>query len=278
MRTDETPPSAGWVRRYLALLGVGRRPPDAAALSELTRAHVLRVPFENVTSLLRRSAHAGRPVPPIDADELLACWEAGRGGGVCYEVADLFGRLLASLGYDVHPVLGFITFPGSHQALLVRVGDARVLVDVANGAPFFDPIPLLESSVLRRAGLSWRFRPDAATGEWIQERWVDGAWAPFCRYALRPPDPAARAAAYQRHHAPGETWVTSSLTLIRCEEEAVVVLRDEELTRFTAGGKHTERVSAPAEYARVAAEAFRLPEMPIGEGVLAWRANVAARP
>ncbi len=64
--------SQDWVRRCLAFLGVGRRAPDASAFAELTRA---QVPFENVTALLRRRAHPGRPVPPVDADELLARWE-----------------------------------------------------------------------------------------------------------------------------------------------------------------------------------------------------------
>ncbi len=273
--TSETAVSQDWVRRYLRLLGIARRAPRADALAELTRAHVLQVPFENVTSLLRRRAHLGGPVPPVDADALLASWQAGRGGGVCYEVADLFGRLLAALGYRVHPVLGYITFPGSHQALLVQLGDERLLVDVGNGAPFFEPIPLHESVEVRRAGLAYRFRPDVATGEWLQDRWIDGAWAPFCRYALGPPDLVAREAAYQRHHTPCATWVTGSLTLIRCEEEQVLVLRDEELSRIGAAGKRTERVSTHAEYARAAAETFQLPALPIADGVAAWRENVA---
>ncbi len=267
--------SPDWVRRYLAFLGVARRAPDAAALAELTRAHVLTVPFENVTSLLRRRAHAGRPVPPVDADELLGRWEQGRSGGVCYEVADLFGRLLAALGYRVHPVPGYITFPGSHQALLVQLGDARLLVDVGNGAPFFEPIPLREAVEIVRAGLAYRFRSAVATGDWIQERLIDGAWAPFCRYALRQPDPAAFEAAYQRHHTPGETWVTGSLTIIRCEEEQVVLLRDEELSHFSTAGKRSERISTLADYARVAAETFKLPALPIAEGAGAWRETIA---
>jgi N-hydroxyarylamine O-acetyltransferase len=274
-RTDGVAMSHDWVRRYLGLLGVPRRAPDAGALAELMRAQVLGVPFENVTSLLRRRAHAGRPVPPIDADELLASWEAGRGGGVCYEIADLFGRLLAALGYRVYPVLGFITFPGSHQALLVQLGDERLLVDVGNGAPFFEPIALREPVEIRRAGLAYRFRPDVATEDWLQDRWIDGAWTPFCRYVLGPPDLAARAAAYQRHHTPCATWVTGSLTMIRCEEQQVVVLRDDELSRFGAAGKRTERISTLADYARIAAETFGLPALPIADGVAAWRENVA---
>jgi arylamine N-acetyltransferase len=159
---------------------------------------------------------------------------------------------------------------------LVRLGEAQFLVDAGNGAPFLEPIPLQEAVEIRRAGLAYRFRPDVVTGDWVQERWIDGGWAPFCRYELRPPDPLTRAAAYQRHHKLGETWVTGSLTLIRCGETEVLVLRDEELSRFTAAGKRTDRISTLTDYARVAAETFGLPALPITEGVSAWR-DTAAR-
>ena len=264
------------MRRYLALLGVELRGPDRSALAELTRAQVLSVPFENVTSLLRRRTHPGQPVPPVDPEEILARWEGRGGGGVCFELAYLFGRLLCALGYRVQSVLGQITFPGSHQALIVRLGDADLLVDVGNGAPFFEPIPLGEPFEVRRAGLAYRFSLDVAGAVAVQDRWIEGKWTRFCRYELRPADPRIRAAAYQRHHKLGETWVTGSLTLIRCTEEEVLLLRDEELTRFTAGGKRTERVAGSDDYSRLAAEAFGLPALPIGDGVRAWRETAAA--
>ncbi len=270
--------SRDWVRRYVAFLGVDHPRPSASALARLTRAHLHSVPFENVTSLLRRRAHPGQPVPPVEPETLLGNWEQRRGGGLCFEVAESFGRLLAALGYRVHPVLGYISFPGSHQALLVELDGERRLVDVACGAPFFEPIPLDRITEIRRAGLAYRFQLDEATGDWRQDRRIDGAWVPFCRYALRPPDPSEREAAYQRHHTPGESWVVGTLTLIRCEEEQVFVLRDEELSHFTNGGKRTERVSEPARYAQLASEVFRLPALPIADGLAAWRELTPASP
>ena len=43
-----------WTERYLALLGIEREAPSREALTRLVKAHVLAVPFENVTALLRR--------------------------------------------------------------------------------------------------------------------------------------------------------------------------------------------------------------------------------
>jgi arylamine N-acetyltransferase len=269
--------SGDWVRRYLDLLGVEPpSTPSLSALAVLTRAHVLGIPFENVTSLLRSRAHRGRPVPPIDPDELLAGWEQGKGGGVCFEAGELFGRLLGALGYCVGSAMGLISFPGSHQALVVDLAGSRYLVDVANGAPFLEPIPLDRTVEVRRAGLTYRFRPGAFAAEWVQDRLIQGAWAPYCRYSLRAPTHAEREAAYQRHHTPGESWVTGTLTLIRCEERQVFVLRDEELARYTEGGKSTEQVSGLGRYAELAREVFRLPALPVADGVAAWRENATA--
>jgi hypothetical protein len=68
------------------------------------------------------------------------------------------------------------------------------------------------------------------------------------------------------------SWVVGSLTLIRCEEEQVFLLRDEEFSHFTPAAKRTERVSGLADYTRLAAEVFRLGALPIADGVGAWRA------
>lgn len=260
---------AAWIDRYLHLLGVAHAEPDLATLGRLAGAHLAAVPFENVTSILRRRAHLGRPVPPLDPDAILAAWEEKRSGGLCFEVADTFCRLLAALGFRARVVLGLITFLGSHQAVLVEVDGRRYLIDVANGAPFFEPIPLDGPVEVRRAGLAYRFRPGDAAETWLQERWIDDAWAPFCRYELGPSAPRAREAAYQRHHSLGTGWVVGNLTLVRCTEWEVCRLRDQEFTRFTAEGKQTEDVSEPGDRSRLAAAVFGLPGLPIEEG---WRA------
>ena len=264
-----------WVGRYLDLLGVDHHTPSLDALGRLTRAHLASVPFENVTSILRRRAHSEDPVPPLDPDALLDGWEQRRSGGVCFEVTDMVGRLLVALGYRAHPVLGFITFLGSHQAVLVELDGRRYLVDAGNGAPFFEPIPLDGAVEVRRAGLAYRFRPDEAAGSWVQDRRIDGAWAPFCRYDLRPPEPREREWAYQRHHAPGQSWVVDNLRLIRCGEDEVYLLRDGQLTHFTPRGKRTEQVAGAVAHARAVAEIFRMPGLPVEEAfdALAERAG-----
>jgi len=266
-----------WTQRYLKFLGLAQAPPSLSALEALIRAQVQTVLFENVTALLRRRRLPMGPLPPIDARALLASWEEGRCGAVCFDVTETFGRLLKALGYRVHPVIGAVVFPGSHQALVVEIEGGRYLVDAGCGAPIFEPIPLDRVTELRRAGLAYRFRPADSENGWVQERWINEEWTPFCRYALEPAGPAERDVGYQRHNTVGESWMLGTVTLIRCEEERVLVLRDGVFSEFKASGKSTEPIAGPSRYRELVTQVLQLPGLPIEEAVEAWRALVGAR-
>lgn len=253
--------------RYLELLRVEQSEPSLALLERLTAAHMATVPFSNVTCILRRRAAGEAPVPPLDPETVLAAWEQGRGGGVCFEMAEMVWRLLVGLGYPAHIALGWRGFLGSHQAVVVGVDGERYLVDVGNGSPFFEPIPLGRPFEVRRAGLAFRFRAEADAA--FQERWIDGEWQTFCRYELGPPDEQLREAAYQRHHTPGESWVVDSLRLVRCLPDEVLSLRRSELVRYTPRGKETRPISDPVA---VAAEVFDLPDLPVAAALRALEA------
>jgi N-hydroxyarylamine O-acetyltransferase len=260
--------SATWGERYLQLLGVERERPSREALARLMRAQGATAVFENVTAILRRARTGTGPVPPVDFDALLTARAERRGGGVCFEHTPMFRQLLAALGYQVQPILGQISFPGSHHATIVDLRDAdggQYLVDIGGGAPLWQPILLGETVEIRHAGLAYRLRL-AGPGEpdvYAQDRWIDGEWQLFCRYDLHPADDATLEAAYQRHQLAGETWVVGNLTLVRCTATTVYRLRDDELVTYTADGKRSERLASGADYRRVAADVFGLPGLPI---------------
>jgi N-hydroxyarylamine O-acetyltransferase len=259
------PASSAWLDRYLDLLGLQREPPSLAYLRELNRAHVLRVPFENITSILRRAAARDGEVLPLDREAELESWTAHGGGGVCFEVVDMLGMLLAGLGFKTHPILAKITWMGSHQANVVEIDDDRYMVDAGNGAPFFEPIPIGGTTELRHAGLSYRFRPAVDQPDHvIQDRLIEGEWKPFCVYDLAPGSNEGRAEAFRRHHVRGGSWVVDNLTLIRSTESDVWSLRDNHVTRFTAaGGKESRDLSSIDDYQRVVAETFGLSSAPV---------------
>ena len=131
------------VDAYLARLGfVDRPPPDPATLEALHRAHLRRVPFENL------DIHIGRPIT-IDVDQFVTKIAVARRGGFCYELNGAFAWLLDSLGFAVdrlearvHGEGGPIR-PFDHLCLRVIAPSREpVLADVGFGECFDAPIPL----------------------------------------------------------------------------------------------------------------------------------------
>jgi len=108
---------------------------DAAALSALHRAHLLAVPFENL------SIHLAEPIS-LGEDDLIGKIVTMRRGGFCYELNGAFAALLEALGAQVVRVAARVYGNGrpgppfDHLALVVRLADGSGpwLADVGFGS------------------------------------------------------------------------------------------------------------------------------------------------
>lgn len=271
--TSGDPQVTAWSRRYLAFLGIasGFNTPDLALATRITRAHILAVPFENASCILRRRDHPSGPVPPLDPELVLTSWQRCEAGGVCFVVAEMVWRLLTALGYRAHQVLATISSPGTHQAVVVEIGGARYLVDAGNNALYLEPVPLNRPFEFHRAGLGFRFRPGADAAHWMQDRWQGGEWQPFCSYEMEPAGPEALDAACQRHHTPGCSWVMDQLRLGRCTEDGMAVYRDGSFTVYSADGKRRQEIAGETPLARLATDELRLPAALILESLRVQR-------
>jgi arylamine N-acetyltransferase len=147
--------------RYLGVLAVPARPPSVAALSELTSAHLSRIPFENISKLYYRDDTSRRGLP--DLTRFLDGIERHRFGGTCYSNNFHFHELLTFLGYPVTLCGADMSAPDVHLVNIVTLEGSPYLVDVGYGAPLHAPLPL-----------------DAAVDQQVR-------WGPFC-YVLRPRD------------------------------------------------------------------------------------------
>jgi arylamine N-acetyltransferase len=265
-----------WTSRYLALLGLEPREPDLETLDAIIRAH-RAIAFESVSSLIRRGTNLEGPVPSLDLDDLLETWTGRAGGGVCFEVGSMLGRLLETLGYTVYPVLAQISFPGSHSALMAELDGRQLLVDVGNGQPIFEAIAVDEPFEIDRAGLRYQFRRNGGSGKLVQDRWVDGGYKPFVTYEMSGATPDEMEASFQRHHAlPPMTFVMQNFRLVRCTDDEVLQLRDHEFTRYRADAKSTEEVYGVDRYRELVADAFGFPGMDVERGLRAWAAITGA--
>ncbi len=143
---------------YLARIGVPRPPAlDAGALRDLHRAHLVAVPFENL------SIHLCEPIS-LDEADLIDKIVSRRRGGFCYELNGAFACLLECLGARVRRVSarvygddGGLGPPFDHLALVVRLADGSGpwLADVGFGS--HSTYPLLADARAGQADPGGRF-------------------------------------------------------------------------------------------------------------------------
>lgn len=159
--------------------------PTAQTLRELQLAHLLTVPFENL------SIHAGEPIVLAD-DALFEKIVVRRRGGFCYEANGLFAALLRSLGFQVEMISAEVANAEGaygpefdHLALLVTL-DERWLADVGFGDSFREPLSLDKKGEQRQDGRSYRIDSagDRLILQWRDEQ--DSEWKAQYRFTLRP--------------------------------------------------------------------------------------------
>lgn len=129
--------------RYLAHLGF-REPPgiDRDGLARLQKAHLLTVPFENL------SIHYGQPID-LSLERLFDKVVLQGRGGFCYELNTLYHALLTRLGFRADLISGCVYSTRKqaygpdfdHMAVLVHLPEGSSISDVGFGEFSFDPVP-----------------------------------------------------------------------------------------------------------------------------------------
>jgi N-hydroxyarylamine O-acetyltransferase len=174
---------------YLARIGYqGPLEPTLETLSGLTRAHIARIPFENVDVLLGRGIR-------LDLDSITRKIVGQGRGGYCFEHGTLFQAALERVGFQVGAhaarVLTIVAkpqAPRTHMFLSVQTEQGPFVVDPGFGGhgPFV-PVPLREG-VEARHGLD-RHRMLQSDGEWILEAEIEGTMKALWTSTLEPQYP-----------------------------------------------------------------------------------------
>lgn len=158
--------------------------PTAAVLCALQVAHLLAVPFENL------SIGRGEPIV-LDDRHLFDKVVVRRRGGFCYELNGLFAWLLRSLGFRVAMLAAEVVDgrggwgpPFDHMALLVALED-RWLADVGFGDSFVEPLRIAPGTVQTQGGRAFRLDIDGPRFV-VMRRNGDAPWAAQYRFDLAP--------------------------------------------------------------------------------------------
>ena len=173
------------ISAYLERLGMEEGRADSHFLRALIRAHLEKIPFENLDIF-----DFGK-VPDLDGRALFEKIVRQKRGGVCFELNMLFYLLLESLGYRVYPVAARVLWnkdfipPLTHMGNIVSTEDGRWYCDVGYGGPGPKGILSLEMGEQEVAGD--RFRLTEADGGDIRiEGRHGGEWKGLLQFADRP--------------------------------------------------------------------------------------------
>jgi N-hydroxyarylamine O-acetyltransferase len=174
---------------YLARVGwMGSREPTFATLAGVLRAHMTRIPFENLDVLLGRGIR-------IDLPSVYAKLVLARRGGYCFEHAALLQAALERLGFRpvahaarVIMLIPKAQAPRTHKFLTVEVhGETFVLDPGFGGHGPLVPVPLSAGHDVRDGtDLHRLVRHD---GEWVLEARLDGNMKPLWTSSLEPQYP-----------------------------------------------------------------------------------------
>jgi N-hydroxyarylamine O-acetyltransferase len=129
--------------QYLKRIGYsGDIYPNIELLSELQKAHLFNVPFENLDIHNKRTIN-------LDIYEIYKKVVENNRGGFCYELNGLFHELLISLNFNakrisarVYSKEGNYSPEFDHLAIIVKIGNFEYLSDVGFGEFSIKPIKL----------------------------------------------------------------------------------------------------------------------------------------
>ena len=231
---------ASVVERYLRRLRVARPAvPEAEALLRLHEAHLLAVPFENL------SIAWGEPIVLDVASLHRKIVDGGRGGG-CHELNGLFAWGLGALGYEVDLLSARVrrddggfgrTF--DHMCLSVRASGRAWLADVGFGDSFRRPLALDVPAVHVEGRFAYALRPAGGELE-LARREGDGPWTPQYRLDLAPRRLEDFAPMSAFHESSPEGPFTRRRVCTLATSWGRITLTDRSLVRTTLGGERSE--------------------------------------
>lgn len=227
--------------------------PNAETLRDLHLAHLLAVPFENLSR-----SHG--PSVALETEQLFDKIVVRRRGGFCYELNGLFAELLKSLGFQVSMLAARVlrTDGGygpdfDHLVLLVQC-EQRWIADVGFGDAFRLPLLLDEAGSQAQGSDTFRFESDGQ--DVVLNRLKPGEeWSPIYRFKTI-------ARAYNeffemcKYHSISADSPFSKHRIVRMEtSEGRVSLTDNKLT-ITTHGVCRDIQLADAEYSKALSDHF----------------------
>ena len=159
--------------KYLELLKVEKSLPDLNLLRKVVRAHLIKIPFENISKLIYKKQ--GMNYIP-DLTTYLNGIKSYNFGGTCYANNYYLYSILKHLGYNVKLCGADMKNPDVHLISIVTIDGSEYIVDGGYAAPFLVPLPrdLEEDYVVTLGNEKYIIKPKDELGRTKVEQYTDG--------------------------------------------------------------------------------------------------------
>ena len=134
-------------RQYLDYIGVEFSQPSLSFLRKIIRNTYAIIPFQNLTML-------NRPKVPPSSESIVHDMLSGL-GGLCTTINPFIAALLHNLGFDVSLLMVSMERPNCHIGLRVDLDDQCYWVDLGNGFPYLEPLPLKDGATYHHPKFSY---------------------------------------------------------------------------------------------------------------------------
>jgi N-hydroxyarylamine O-acetyltransferase len=228
--------------------------PTAETLRQLQVAHLLTVPFENL------SIHAREPIV-IEDEALFEKIVSRRRGGFCYELNGLFAALLRALGFEVAMLSaqvanaeGEFSRDFDHMALMITL-EERWLADVGFGDSFVEPLRLNERDVQVQGDRAYRIVADDERLI-VQRADKSDEWKAQYRFTLDSYQYSDYAEMCEYHQTSPLSHFTQARICSRLTSRGRVSLSDMRLITTEPGKRHERTAATQEEYEEMLRELF----------------------
>jgi arylamine N-acetyltransferase len=159
--------------KYLHLLEVDKSEPSLDLLNQIVKAHLIKVPFENISKLLYKKQGINH-IP--DLGLFLEGIEKYNFGGTCYSNNYYLFSLLKYLGYNIRLCGADMKNPDVHLIIIVKIDNREYIVDGGYAAPFLYPLSrdLEKDYIITLGNEKYIIKPKDVMGRTKVEQYSDG--------------------------------------------------------------------------------------------------------
>jgi N-hydroxyarylamine O-acetyltransferase len=160
-------------KKYLALLGIDASSPSLELLKKIVKAHLIKVPFENISKLIYKQRGMNY-IPNLS--QYIDGIVKYNFGGTCYSNNYYLYLLLEYLGFDIKLCGADMKNPDVHLISVVRINGGEFIIDGGYAAPFLEPLPrdLKEDYIIASGNEKYILKPKNNDGTSLLEQYYKG--------------------------------------------------------------------------------------------------------